>query len=176
MIFLMNVVFFYICWFGCILGAAGQHMQLALMTTIMCVGVHLLLHRRQWTTELKICVMTMLVGSCLDAIVPLLGVVHFASAEPSWFPSYPVWMSFLWLGFGTTLTVSMAWLQRSILLSIVFGFFGGPLSFIAAEKLGALVVTDTYSMQTSLLVIGCVWGVALPLVVQIAARFSAALK
>jgi ABC-type proline/glycine betaine transport system permease subunit len=70
----------------------------------------------------------------------------------------------------------MAWLQRSILLSIVFGFFGGPLSFIAAEKLGALVVTDTYSMQTSLLVIGCVWGVALPLVVQIAARFSAALK
>ncbi len=172
----MNVVFFYICWFGCILGAASQHMQLALITTMLCVAVHLLLHRKRWGTELKICLVTMLVGSCLDAIVPLLGIVRFASAEPSWVPSYPMWMSFLWLGFGTTLTVSMAWLQRSMLLSIVFGFFGGPLSFIAAEKLGALVITEVYPMQSSLLVIGCLWGVVLPLVLQIAARFNAALK
>jgi hypothetical protein len=61
----------------------------------------------------------------------------------------------------------MRWLRKNLLVASLFGALGGPLSFLAGEKAGAVSFADT---PTALLVIGLGWAVFLPLLVSFAAR------
>ena len=61
----------------------------------------------------------------------------------------------------------MRWLRKSLIVAAVFGAIGGPLSFLAGEKAGAVSFPDPF---VSLAVIGLGWAVFLPLLVRYATR------
>lgn len=71
----------------------------------------------------------------------------------------PIWMLGLWLAFACTLNVSLKWLQGRWWLAGLLGAIFGPLSYLAAEKLHAVVLTQG---NTTLLYIGIGWALLLP--------------
>ncbi len=73
----------------------------------------------------------------------------------------------MWLLFATTLNVGMRWLQKNLVVASIFGAIGGPLSFLAGQKAGAVAFPDA---TVSLAVIGLGWAVFLPLLVRYASH------
>lgn len=81
----------------------------------------------------------------------------------------PYWIVAMWVLFATTLNVGMRWLRNSVWIAIAAGAIGGPLAFMAGQKMGAVSFDDPL---TSYIVIGIGWAVLLPMLVRLAMRFD----
>jgi hypothetical protein len=75
----------------------------------------------------------------------------------------------LWVAFATTFNVSLRWFKQHLLLAALFGAIGGPLAFLAGERLGGVEFTS-YPAALTALAIG--WGLLMPLMLLIAQRFN----
>ncbi|MBA3696570.1 MAG: DUF2878 domain-containing protein [Methylotenera sp.] len=80
----------------------------------------------------------------------------------------PAWILGLWLDFSTTLNVSLRWMHGRYLVAILFGAIGGPLAYIGAEKLGAVILHG----NPSYIVLSLGWAVITPLLLSFAVRFD----
>ena len=76
----------------------------------------------------------------------------------------PYWIVAMWVNFAATLNSGMRWLRKSLPLAIAAGAIGGPMSFFAGQKAGAVTFSDT---GIALAIIGVGWAVLLPLMVRI---------
>ncbi|MGL5291593.1 MAG: DUF2878 domain-containing protein [Vibrionaceae bacterium] len=152
-----NIVLFQLLWFVAVLGAEQYVFGVALL---------LLLHLF-WCTnrvaELFVMLTASAAGIVCDSMLTMAGIYIFPS-EPSFFP-IPLWLIGLWLGFAATLRHSMAPLLRRAKLFTVLVIVGAPLSYLAAEKLGAAEF-PLGDLKTSLLV-GGYWAVLSPLFVML---------
>ena len=83
----------------------------------------------------------------------------------------PYWIVAMWLLFATTLNLGMRWLRKSPWIAAIAGGIGGPMSFIAGEKTGAVSFAEPVS---AILIIGAGWAIMLPLLVYYAVRFEEA--
>jgi len=72
----------------------------------------------------------------------------------------------MWVIFAMTLNHSLKWMQGRLVLSVIFGLFGGPLAYIAGEKLGAISVASPIALY--LLAAG--WAIITPFLVRMAIR------
>ena len=79
----------------------------------------------------------------------------------------------MWVLFATTLNIGMRWLRKSLVIAAIAGAIGGPLSFLAGEKAGAVMFSDT---TIALAIIGLGWAVLLPLLVRFAIRSEKAVQ
>ncbi|MGL6176393.1 MAG: DUF2878 domain-containing protein [Vibrionaceae bacterium] len=152
-----NVVLFQVLWFVAVLGTEQYIFGVALL---------LLLHLF-WCTnrvaELFVMLTASAAGIACDSMLAMAGIYIFPS-EPSFLP-IPLWLIGLWLGFAATLRHSMAPLLDKPKLFSVLAIVGAPLSYLAAEKLGA-VEFPLGDLQTSLLV-GVYWAALSPLFVML---------
>jgi hypothetical protein len=106
-----------------------------------------------------------LTGLVVDTATVQLGILSFpAQLGPA--AIAPLWIVALWMQFGMTLRFCFSWLSGRYLLAAVLGFFGGPLSFLAGARLGAVEVGEPFVV--SLLLLGAIWAAALPLLVAAA--------
>ncbi len=105
------------------------------------------------------------VGLVLDSALSASGVFTFLTNQPGVWVS-PPWMVSLWMNFAATLGSSLGWLQGRPLLAALFGGLGGPLSYWAGARLGAIELAG----WPSLAVLAVVWAVATPWLVGRAAR------
>ena len=67
-----------------------------------------------------------------------------------------------------TLNHSLSWLKGRIIISSVFGFVGGPLAYIAAEKLGAITITS--SQTIFILALG--WAIITPTLIFLSGKYD----
>jgi hypothetical protein len=81
----------------------------------------------------------------------------------------PIWIVAMWVVFSTTLNVSLAWLKRSLPLAVLFGAVGGPIAYVAGEKLGGLVFVQP---TPALIALAIGWAAITPLLLRIADRFD----
>ncbi|MDG0979607.1 MAG: DUF2878 domain-containing protein [Halieaceae bacterium] len=98
------------------------------------------------------------------ATIGILVDVVFTRSEIFVFPEHafvPLWLALLWLGFSTTLVRSLKFLNRHLLLAALFGAIGGPSSYFAGYRFGA--VEFGYPLATTLLVLAVTWACLLPL-------------
>jgi hypothetical protein len=65
----------------------------------------------------------------------------------------------MWLNFGTTIHVSLSWLAERYTLAAALGVIGGPLTYLAAARLGAVDLTPAHWSLTAL---ALTWGAVLP--------------
>ncbi|MEK9778156.1 MAG: DUF2878 domain-containing protein, partial [Methylophilaceae bacterium] len=87
--------------------------------------------------------------------------------NPGWpFPLTPLWIVVMWLLFAMTLNHSLSWLKRRYVLSFVFGALGGPLAYVAGEKLGAVEITS----DLSLVILAISWAMITPLLMKYSDR------
>lgn len=153
-----NLLQFQIGWFALVLSVAAGRPMVGLTVLAVLVAIHLgfFARRHEW----QFLAVVGLGGWIWETVVYRLGMLDFPGYSPGLMVA-PVWMGALWLNFASTINHSLAWLKGRNGLASLFGAIGGPLAFLAGEKLGA--VSLVYPLWSSaLLTVG--WSVLTPLV------------
>lgn len=162
----LNFALYYFGWFACILGPAWGYPWSGTLIAMVLIACHLALARR-WREEVVLLLCSAVIGTVVDAVQIAIGTLYFPiGSVVAWLP--PPWMIVLWAQFAGTLHFSMGWLKGRPGLACFFGALGGPLAFLAGRRLG--VVEFHPQVWPSLLSIGIVWALAMPLLLAMAAR------
>ena len=163
---IVNAVAFYAAWFAVALTAAKGSSVLALLVGLAVVAVHLALAERV-ADELRVIAAAAVLGFVVETLLLKLGVTTFAAADNG--PHLPPnWMIALWMAFATLPNISFAWLHSRYWLAAILGFLGGPLSYWAGARLGAMAIAPP--LWPSLAIIGVLWAIAFSLLMWIARR------
>lgn len=105
------------------------------------------------------------IGYLFDSLQVLIGVMAFPVHVALGWPS-PIWMIALWINLAATLNLSLKWLQGKLLLAAILGAIGGPATYYAGSRLGAVELFG----PVSLLALSLQWVIAMPLLVYFAQR------
>lgn len=158
-----NFILYNVGWFACVFFAAAGQPWVGVAAVGLVAAAHLL-SAPAWKKEGSILACVALIGFTWESVLVWQGVLSYPTASgPEGLA--PAWIVALWVNFATTINVSLAWLKRSAWLAAAFGAIGGPLAFLAGERLGAVAFADPL---TSLLVLGIGWAILLPLVFLLA--------
>lgn len=163
---IINFVLFQAAWFVCVLGASYNHTYLAFTLSLIILLLHFAIIKNRML-ELKLIIIAGLIGLLFDgALLNFDLIIYNDPGLP--YPFTPIWIVMLWMIFAMTLNHSLAWLSQKIYISILFGAMGGPLAYIAGEKLGAITLLSTNSIIT--LSIG--WALITPILLTIANKLN----
>lgn len=164
---LINFAAFQIGWFSSVIGAARQMPWLGPLVLLIVLAIHLRQARRPHA-ELTLVVACGIVGVFFDSLLVVSGWVTYPSGQFSDVLA-PYWIVTMWMLFGTTLNLSMGWLKGRPWLAAAFGAVGGPVSYIAGQKLGGIVFADYYA---ALIALAVGWAVFMPLLLSVAERYN----
>ncbi len=160
----INLTLFKIGWVAVVFSAAAGIAEVGVATVALVVMVHLL-RAEKATREMRLLMVAALAGLTWESLLVVASVLDYPTYNANLFAPY--WIIAMWVLFATTLNVGMQWLQRNLLLAGVAGAVGGPLSFLAGEKAGAVVIGDG-----GLLFIAAGWAVLLPAMAFAATRLN----
>ena len=156
----MNVALYEAVWFVAVLGR-----ERLVPLAFALVAVHLALCRDR-PREIALVLLVTAVGVATDAALTLGGVFAF-DPRPSPLP-IPLWLLAVWLAFAGTFRHALAPILRRAPLAIALGVVGGPSSYLAAERLGAVSLPE--GALFTALVLAPVWAALMALFVAIARR------
>lgn len=167
----INFGVFQAAWFACVLGAARGWLWAAPAAALVAVAVHLTISSSR-RAELLVLLGVASIGVATDMTLVATGVVGMRR-EAFGMATTSVWFASLWIVFATTLNSSMRWLthlrHQRVLVAMLFGAIGGPMAYLAGQRLGAVALP----LESSLVVLAFEWSILTPLAVAIAARSSA---
>lgn len=164
---ILNFVLFQAAWFCCVLSAARGLWWVPPIGAMCICAVHMWMIEQRLPASLLLGIVTLL-GTAIDVVLWKAGIVSFAHADATVL-SGAVWFASLWAAFATTLQLSLAWMQSRPLVAIAFGAIGGPLAYLAGERLGAIVLP---SKLQSLIVLSIEWAILTPLLMWITVRLT----
>jgi hypothetical protein len=162
---LLNLTLFKAGWLAAIFAAAASVPILGTAAIAIAVAVHLVRSDAP-RDEFLLLALAAFTGFVWESILVYAGFMQYGP-NAALAVTAPYWIVAMWVLFATTLNVGMRWLRKNLLVASVFGALGGPMSFLAGEKAGAVSFSDT---STALVLIGLGWAVILPLLVSFAAR------
>ena len=162
---LVNLTLFKAGWLASVFAAAASVPLAGTAVIGIAVAVHLL-RSGQPRDELRLLALAAAIGFLWESLLVSAGIVQYGTSAVI-AGIAPYWIVAMWVLFATTLNVGMRWLRKSLLLAVAFGAIGGPMSFLAGEKIGAVSFADT---STALFAIGLGWAIFLPLLVRFSAR------
>lgn len=155
-------------WFGAVIGAAREQHWFA---PLLLIGFAFWEFRpeRRVDGDFQLMLIAVLIGLILDTTWVKIGWLKFTSGWDS-SELAPLWILILWAGFALTLNHSLAWLQSRLLLAAVLGGISSPLSYLAAERLGAVNIVSESGLW--FVGLGLSWSLALPLLLWQASYFN----
>ena len=165
--FLMNIAAFKVGWISSVVGGASQLPWVGPIAVLFAISLHLYFARRP-QSEILLIVSCGLIGAAFDSFLVAAGWVSYSSGV---FFEYaaPYWIIAMWMLFATTPNVSMRWMSGRPMVAAAMGFFAGPMSYVAGNKLGAIeFVNETAALAA--LAVG--WAVMLPLLMRLAGRLN----
>jgi hypothetical protein len=163
MLLLINIVAFQIAWLSSVIGAAQQMPWLGPVVVSFAVALHLKAARKPFDEALLV-ITCGLIGATFDSFLVAAGWVTYPAGLFS--DNFaPYWIVTMWMLFATTLNVSMRWLRGKQKLAALFGFYGGPTSYIAGQALGGILLVNQVAALATL-AIG--WAVMMPLLMRLA--------
>ena len=154
---LINYTLYQIGWFACVLGAASQRPWTGCLIGTILVGVHLALSVER-VLEVRLVVLATAVGAAVEMIQIAAGTYRFTSGTVN-DALPPPWLLAMWAQFATTFRFSLRSVVTRPVLAVLFGAAGGPIAFLAGERLGA--VTLLPPLAQSLLRLSISWAIAL---------------
>jgi len=164
---IVNFVAFQCGWFACVLGAAHGWPLVGAAAAMTIVALHLACAPRA-APELKLVMLAFAMGALWDSALVSSGWIVFTSGMLIDGVA-PPWILALWALFATTLNASLGWLKNKLLMAALFGALGGPLSYWAGMRLGALQFA---APMAALIALSIGWGVMTPLLIMAARRFD----
>lgn len=158
---LINFAVFQAAWFACVLAAPRGLWYLPPLAAFIAAAIHLVLTDVQARArEAQFLFFVTLLGTVIDAIIVECDIIaHVSGVRPITY----LWLASLWLAFATTLHASLNWLTNRTLIASLFGFIGGPLAYIAGNKLGAVTLPRG---NLSLLILAIEWAIFTPLLTR----------
>lgn len=172
---LLNYLFYQAGWFTCVLGAAAGWPGLGFLVAAILVAFHLRLSadRRR---DLHRIALAVTMGVLVEGLHITAGTYRFTSGTVvALLP--PPWLLVMWAQMATTFDFSMRPVIARPAAAAVFGAVGGPLAFLAGERLGAITLHRPLAPGLALLAIS--WAIAmtaLALAEQWAARRNPGLR
>jgi hypothetical protein len=161
----INVTLFKLGWLSVVFSAAAGLAQIGVAAVALVALVHLVRAKNK-ADELVLLVAAALIGLTWETFLIHAGALSYS--QPGAGEAFaPYWIVSMWVLFATTLNVSMNWLRKNLVVAAVAGAIGGPLSFLAGEKIGAVTVHDA---GVWLIALG--WAVLLPIVAALAGRYN----
>lgn len=149
-----NLLIFKLIWVAAVL-----YQNAGLWACVVLLAVHFALspqRKQDFMTTYK----AILIGVALDFALMQSGFLVFQESH------FPLWLVCLWIGFILTLRHSMAWLaNQSVYWQILLGAFGGTLSYLSSERLGAVDFTPTLAVTIAILMLK--WGAAMPVFIRL---------
>jgi hypothetical protein len=168
---LANFLLFQAGWVATVASAGAGHpwagplVALALVGAQLAAGPDRAARLRTVTTVAWVAVL----GTALDTALRWAGVTAFPDWPATPWPC-PPWITALWALYASTLGSSMAWLQGRPAVAALLGAVSGPLSYLAAERLGAVVLAPDPLRRWAVLALA--WAVAVPVTLAVARRVS----
>lgn len=159
----VNFLLFQIGWFACVLSAARGLVWVGPLTVVLLLGIHFLVVRQR-RNELLLLLMVGAFGTVLDTAIANFGVIRYEATAVTWL--CPPWIIAIWFLFAATFNHSFSWLSGRLVLAFFLGAIGGPLSYAAGGRMGALAFSPETSWAIG--VSSAIWSVALPLCVGFA--------
>lgn len=164
---ILNFSLYQLGWFGCVLGAAAGLPEAGAALGWMLVLLHLALARSRGVEAALVAAASGL-GLLLASFEQYRGLLDYAGRSASdW---APLWVVALWAQLGTTLRGSLSWLQSDARRAGLFGLLGGPLAFLAGERLGAVGWTSPRWVVAIWLAAS--WGLAVWALAHLARRLG----
>ena len=164
---LVNIAAFQIGWLLSVIGGAQQMPWLGPAATLIVLSVHLhLAHKPSREVVLIVCAAAL--GAAFDSALLAAGWVQYSSGLFSDYVA-PYWIITMWMLFAATLNVSLRWMRGRPVLASVFGLFGGPLAYIAGQKLGGIALVDELAALAAL---GIGWAFFMPLLIWLSSNFD----
>lgn len=153
----VNLLAFLLGWLACVLGGAQGWPWLGVAAMGGVVALHLAATAAPKREGMLLLALGC-VGAIWDGLLARLGFLEFPSGMLlPWLA--PVWIIALWVGFATTLNVSLAWLQGRWYGALVLGAIGAPLAYWAGMRLGGVHLPDPVA---SLAVVAGGWSFLMP--------------
>jgi len=163
---LFNYVLYYAGWLACVLGPARGHAAAGTLVGLTLLGVHLALVRRP-RDELALALAGAAIGVAVDTTQIALGTLRFdAGVVVAGLP--PPWLVVIWMQFAATFHFAMRWLKGRPIASALFGALGGPLAFVAGERVGVVALHP--ERWASIVSLALLWSIALPALQRLAKR------
>lgn len=159
----VNAALFQGVWFACVIGSAYQLLWPAALSclVLICWQLH---PARRHSTDFKLLGTAIVLGLIVDTIWIQAGFIEFT--DPRFIAGVsPMWIVFLWMGFALTINHSLIWLSAHPLLPALMGLIGGPMSYLAGLKLGAV----TYLADPMLIsaCMGVAWAISMSILVKL---------
>ncbi|MBK1644012.1 hypothetical protein CKO25_04945 [Thiocapsa imhoffii] len=168
---ILNLVAFQIGWLACVLGGAHQQPWLGVVVVALVVAYHL----KQCVApgrELRLLLIMGVMGAVWDGMLVRFGFLDYPSGLfVAWLA--PVWIIAMWVGFATTLNVSLAWLKGRWGLAVVLGGLAGPLAYYAGYRLGGVYFPDLF---VAMVVLAGGWSFLMPVSLWFAQRFDGTMR
>lgn len=162
---LINFILFQAGWLAVVLlGTTGFH-WLGVFVVAGVVAWHLFSSPTA-QAESQLILYALGIGVVWENLLTLTGVVVYPNGQ-LFGGLAPVWIMAMWAMLATTLNLSLRWLHGRFLLASLFGAVGGPLAFIAGERLGAVIFPDPV---VAMLVLAAGWALMFTLLVLLAMR------
>ncbi|MBL8842474.1 MAG: DUF2878 domain-containing protein [Planctomycetes bacterium] len=160
----VEFLLFQLGWFGAVQAAAAGEPAWGVALLALLLALHVARAPRP-RRALLFLVAVALLGTALDSVLERCGVLHYRPEGRLAAGVAPLWIGALWALFASALCGPLQWLRAPLfgvrhLLAATFGAVGACLSFLGAERLGA--VTLARPLPATLLAIGASWAVVTP--------------
>jgi hypothetical protein len=162
---LLNFALFQLGWLASVLLGASQYHWLGPVAVFAILLVHLRSSPDR-EAERRLVGYALVIGLVWENLLSLGGLIVYPSGQPFGILA-PVWIVAMWPLLAITLNVSLRWLKRLPAVAALVGAIGGPLAFLAGERLGAAVFPDPY-LAMAALAVG--WAILFPMLMHVAAR------
>ncbi len=154
---LVNDVLYQAGWFACVLGAAWHRPDTGAAASVLLIAVHFVLTREP-RVELRLMAFALAVGLAVEWMQLVADTYRFPD-EGLRIGPVPVWMALLWAQFATAFRYSLRGVLARPVVAGLFGAVGGPLAFLAGQRLGAVLFTPP--LAVALLRLSAAWLLAL---------------
>lgn len=154
---ILNYAAYQIGWVAAVGGAAAGYGRAGGTLALLLTAGHVVLarHRR---AELTLVASAAVTGALVETWQISAGTyAALADLSPGGAP--PLWLLALWAQFATTFRMSLAVVMRRPGRAAVFGAVGGPVAFLAGERIGAAVLSPP--LASTLLGLAAAWCLAL---------------
>ena len=153
----VNYVLYQTGWFACILGAAWDWPVTGFLIAVVLTAAHLHLSADR-ARETRAILLALALGLVVEGFQVWSGTYRFRSGVVVAWMS-PPWLLMMWAQFATTFRSSLRSIMTVPVRAALFGLVGGPIAFVAGERLGAVMLARP--LAPGLVRLGLAWGVAL---------------
>lgn len=137
---LLNYALYQAGWFAGVLGAGWGYPWAGFATAVALITVHVIL-TPQRTVELRLIALATITGFVVEIVQLASGTYRFPSGMMVAGVS-PPWLLALWAQLATTFRYCLRGIVLRPARALLFGGLGGPIAFLAGERLGAVQFTS----------------------------------